>query len=53
MREKECPCSLCDEPSFMSREEVSGPLGIHMSTVTNYVKDGYLPEYLAGAKTVR
>tara|TARA_Y100000593_G_C4103920_1_gene234638 strand:- start:57 stop:221 length:165 start_codon:yes stop_codon:yes gene_type:complete len=37
----------------MSRKEVSDHLGIHILTVTNYVKDGYLPEYLVGAKTVR
>ena len=53
MSEKECPCCLGDEHSFMSRKEVSDHLGIHILTVANYVKDGYLPEYLVGAKTVR
>ena len=53
MSEKECPCCLCDKHNFMSRKEVSDHLGIHILTVANYVKDGYLPEYLVGAKTVR
>tara|TARA_Y100001951_G_scaffold92375_1_gene87103 strand:+ start:275 stop:457 length:183 start_codon:yes stop_codon:yes gene_type:complete len=37
----------------MSRKEVADHIGVHILTVNNYVKDGFLPEYLIGAKTLR
>ena len=53
LTKKECPCCLCDEHKWMSRKEVADHIGVHILTVNNYVKDGFLPEYQIGAKTLR
>ena len=53
MSEKECPCCLCEEHKWMSRKEVADHIRVHILTVNNYVKDGFLPENLIGAKTLR
>ena len=51
--EKECPCCLCDEHKWMSREEVADHLGLHYLTIRRMVKDGKLPEYIGGPRTIR
>ena len=51
--EKKCPCCLCNEHKWMSREGVADHLGLHYLTIRRMVKDGKLPEYIGGPRTIR